>query len=538
VRRPLFVLVALLIATTGVPGAGLIGAGLTRAGADVPILVINGRGFGHGVGLAQDGAFWMASSGQSTNQILGHFYPGTALSRRTGVVRVAVYAAPDRSAALTFPNGGDVRDAPSGQQSPGFPVRVGPGGQVRIWFDGAYHAQVTSDPAPAASRHQAQAFPPVLESTTTTGPTTTTTLPTFPTPGAPPTTGPSSTTTSSPPAPSGSPPPPPPPPSSSRPLLAVPADGGTVAVDARGRQYRGFLQADASQGPLRLVNQLDVQQYLQGMGEVRDPRWPAAGLRAQAIVARTYALRAMAAVGELCDDQRCQVYLGAQAEYPAMNRAVADTQGQVVVFRGQLASTVYSANGGGTSATPEEGFGTDSAAYPYLRAAPYLTRDPAPWTVKVALTDLAARFGYAGQLSGARITRRGPSGRAEEVTLDGSAAPKAIDGLAFDAGLGLRSTLFDVQLAQGPAPPPPPPGLVQALPDQAPTSPLAGATVHDLGSAFLDNPRAGAAPAARADRAATTSGGFNRLVAGLATFLLLAAVAATSVWVTNRKGGP
>src|SRR5439155_5675460 len=200
------------------------------------------------------------------------------------------------------------------------------------------------------------------------------------------TAAPTTTTTTAP--PTSSPPPPPssaPGSTSSRPLYAVPADSGTVAVDARGRRYRGFIQADASQGPLRLVNQLDVQPYLEGMGEVRDPHWPSAGLRAQAVVARTYALRAMAAVGELCDDQRCQVYLGAQAECGAMNKAVNDTAGQVVVYRGQLASTVYSANAGGTSATPEEGFGTSSAAYPYLRAAGYLTKNPRPWTVKVAL---------------------------------------------------------------------------------------------------------------------------------------------------------
>ena len=121
------------------------------AHAAVPVLVIDGKGWGHGVGMAQDGAYWMGKAGQSTNQILGHFYPGTALGRASGPVRVLVYAATDRSATLTFPDGGDIRDALSGQQSPGFPVHVARGGHAHIWFDGAYHAQTD---APTASRSQ------------------------------------------------------------------------------------------------------------------------------------------------------------------------------------------------------------------------------------------------------------------------------------------------------------------------------------------------------------------------------------------------
>lgn len=239
----------------------------------------------------------------------------------------------------------------------------------------------------------------------------------------------------------------------------------------RQRQYRGFVEATAASGTLRLVNVVDVETYLKGMGEVRDPSWPQAALRAQAIAARTYALRAMAVGGEVCDTQRCQVYLGAQAEYAAMNRAVDDSREQVLVFGRALISAVYSANGGGHSASREEGFGViDTGDVPYLRAAPYLTKDPGPWSVTVALTDVAARLGYGGALTDVRIGRAGPSGRAVEVVLDGSAGPKSVTGIAFDAALGLRSTLFTLRIDAGEAPPPPPPAeeaAVQAPPEQA-----------------------------------------------------------------------
>ena len=474
--------------------------------ATVPVVVIDGKGFGHGVGMAQEGAFWMGAAGASTEQIFAQFYPGAGIGRGRGLVRVPLLDAgrAPASAAVAFPDGGEVRELGSGPASPGFPVRVPPGGQVRLAFDGSRY-RVDGAPTDASARASGAQSPRSAPRTVVTAlpsssrygqvptlpppPTTTTTTSQPSTTEPPPST--SSTTTTSPPAddptttdpprddpapapgpaPTAPPPTAAPGPTSTRPLAAIPADGRVVAVPDRQRQYRGFVEATAASGTLRLVNVVDVETYLKGMGEVRDPSWPQASLRAQAIAARTYALRAMAVGGEVCDTQRCQVYLGAQAEYAAMNRAVDDSREQVLVFRRSLISAVYSANGGGHSASREEGFGvTDLGDVPYLRAAPYLTNDPGPWTVTVALRDVAARLGYAGDLTDVRVSRTGPSGRAVEVVLDGSAGPKPVTGLDFDASLGLRSTLFTLRLEAGEAPPPPPPDeqpVIQAPPEQA-----------------------------------------------------------------------
>jgi stage II sporulation protein D len=217
------------------------------------------------------------------------------------------------------------------------------------------------------------------------------------------------------------------------------------------------IRAEAAGGGLHLVNELDVEQYLRGMGEVLEPGWPAASLRAQAIAARTYALHGMAKDGRLCNTQQCQVYLGETVEYAAMDRAVADTRGQVLVHGGSLIEAVYSANGGGVSATPAEGFGADVGDYPYLRSAPYPTLDPAPWTVRLELPAFAARVGYGGNATGARVSQAGPSGRALEVTVDGDAGPMAVPGLRFVEVLGLRSSLFSIRVgdpeAAGPSQP-------------------------------------------------------------------------------------
>jgi SpoIID/LytB domain protein len=457
-RRLLFLLLC-CIATMPTPAAR----------AAVPVLVIEGRGHGHGVGMAQDGAFWMAKSGATTPEILGHFYPGTGLGKAGGEVRVVVLPpVAENEAVVAFPSGGQVRDAREGTQSPGFPVDIPAGGQVRMTFDGSRYRV---EPVTAVDLDDvdllAQQVPPLpgdttttTGSTTSTSSTTTTTRSTTTTTTSRPTTSTSSTTTttasstetstSTTVAEA---------PSSTRSLWAVPKGAGTVAVPTRQRQYRGLVEATASGSPLRLVNHLDVETYARGMGEVRDPAWPPAALRAQAIAVRTYALRAMSRGGELCDSQRCQVYLGTAGEYRAMDKAVAETRGQVLLYAGALASAVYSSNGGGVSATQEEGFGTpetDTSSYPYLRSAPYTTQDVGPWRVEVALADLVSRLGYKGELAEVRVKRTGPSGRVLEVAFDGEGRTRTLTGIVFDRALGLRSTLFTLRMGTAETAPSPP----------------------------------------------------------------------------------
>jgi stage II sporulation protein D len=361
----------------------LLGGIAPATAADGPaIVVISGRGWGHGVGMAQDGAYWMGRGGATTNRILGQFYPGTALGRATGTVRVVL-----------------------GKPVPVLTV-VAPEGAI---VQGVDPAGATRDIAPGAAMSFAAAG-------------------------------------------SGA-------------TWVMPPDGAVVRIGNRG--YRGALQLLPTMGGLKVINQLDVEQYLLGMGEVRDPSWPAASLRAQAVAARTYALRAMTLSGEICDDDRCQVYLGQQAEYSAMTKAVSDTRRMVLLYRGGLAATYYSANGGGVTATAAEEFGGDDL--PYLRAAPYPTRDPNPWVVKAGSGELASRLSYPGSLTDVTVSAAGPSGRAETVVLDGSAGRMSIGASRFAAKLGLRSTLFTIAIERAaPVAQLPPASPEQTAPTAAP----------------------------------------------------------------------
>lgn len=532
------------------------------ARAAVAVIVIEGEGFGHGVGMAQDGAFWMGEDGSSTAEILSHFYPGTGFGEGRGDVRVSVATPATAATVVRFPGGGEVRSPLEGDQAPGFPIRVEPGGSVRLRHDGSYRAELlggattrsASSPAriDLEPRAQQQQLPLPTSTTSSTTPppsSTTTTRPLLPGPTSTTTAPPSTTSTTAgdgggggllptttapappPPTPDdpapGDPAPPPPPvdpgaPSSATPLWAVPDGDGTTEVTERARRYRGVVEATAAGGPFRLLNHVDVEQYLRGMGEVRDARWSTASLGAQAVAARTYALRTVVAGGELCDTQRCQVYLGQQVEYAKMDEAVRATRGQVLTFGRSLAVTVYSANGGGVSATPEEGFGTVSASFPYLRAAPYTTRSPDPWRVEIAATDLGARLGYPGDLRGIAVARTGPSGRPTAVTLSGSGGDVEVGAIAVQRAAGLRSTRWGLRVEQAETAPAPPP-VIDA--------------VQDLPSAVVAaSPERTATVARRPGRAVelavpgdSTPGGAGRRAPSWAVPLLAGVVAATGL---------
>ncbi len=72
-------LLALAIAAASIGAAGA--ATQTDETITVTTFVINGRGWGHGVGMSQWGAHGYAQHGLSYDKILAHYYPGTRLAQ-------------------------------------------------------------------------------------------------------------------------------------------------------------------------------------------------------------------------------------------------------------------------------------------------------------------------------------------------------------------------------------------------------------------------------------------------------------------------
>jgi len=483
----------------------------------VPVIRLDGRGYGHGVGLSQWGARSMAAAGADAATILGHYYPGTTVGTMAGEVVVVVGGGGRTTVSL--PQGGQVRSAREGQQAPGFPIDLRPGEAVTIQHDGSGYRVERGGVRALAGGSDAQLYqedpdadcvllcPPPSEPQPQPEPEPQPSPAPAPSPAPQPGPGPAPS-----PEPAPAPAPGPPPasggeaPRSPSPVWAVPTGGGTVHLVDRGRTYRGALEVAGGPGALRVRNHVDVEDYLRGMAEVPGA-WPPAAVQAQTVAARTYAMRAMAAGGEICDTESCQVYAGAQREHPGQDAAVAATRGQVLTHEGRLAATFYSASAGGHSATIREGFGS-GYDIPYLQARPEPTDDVRPWALDVALSDVAARLGYPGTLREVRVDATGPSGRPVAMTLVGDAGDRPIDPQVFRRRLGLRSTLFSVRVGvAGEAPPPPPAPVEDQLvdPTEATEVPAVRSASRSSRRAELAAPRllppAGEHPAVGAGRA-------------------------------------
>ncbi len=175
--------------------------------------------------------------------------------------------------------------------------------------------------------------------------------------------------------------------------LEIRGDAGFVTWE--GRRFRGDLEVYLNdRGLLNVINRLDLEEYLQGvvpkeLGPSQYPRLEA--LKAQAIAARTYTLRNLGEFSEegydICGTPRCQVYGGILNEHPLSNRAIQETASQVLVHRGELVDSLYSATCGGHTENVAVVF--PEKDYPYLRGKPCVeggTRSASPGDRELAAT--------------------------------------------------------------------------------------------------------------------------------------------------------
>ncbi len=147
---------------------------------------------------------------------------------------------------------------------------------------------------------------------------------------------------------------------------------GSSRPYVRGREYRGkmLIFPHPSKG-IYLVNELDLEEYLLGVLPAEMPAtWPLEALKAQAVIARNYALFRMRGVRahkkagfDICDCQHCQVYKGVIEEKESSVAAVTQTLGQVLYADGSLVEAYYHANCGGHTQSARDVRGWGKYAY-------------------------------------------------------------------------------------------------------------------------------------------------------------------------------
>ena len=123
-------------------------------------------------------------------------------------------------------------------------------------------------------------------------------------------------------------------------------------------------------GNYSLVNQVPLETYLRGVVPYEiGTRAPKASLEAQAIIARTYALRNVRRFAvdnyQLCATTHCQVYKGLDGAAQSTDQAIAATQGMVLTYNNELVDALYSSTTGGVTAFFSDVWNGEDR--PYLR---------------------------------------------------------------------------------------------------------------------------------------------------------------------------
>ena len=210
--------------------------------------------------------------------------------------------------------------------------------------------------------------------------------------------------------------------------------------------YRGSMQVDVVNGKLRAINFVGLEQYLYGVVPSEMPfDWAPEALKAQAVVARSYALATRrSGAFDLYPDTRSQVYLGIEHEKPSTTAAVDATAGQVVLYQGEVAKTFFFSTSGGRTASAEDVWGE---AVPYLVSVPdpYDSISPHHTWGPVAYTGaaLAKKLKLKGRVVDVQ-SELNSSGRIKALTIVGSQGTVEIPGASVRQRLGVQSTWFTV----------------------------------------------------------------------------------------------
>lgn len=380
--------------------------------------LFKGRGNGHGLGMSQWGARGRAGAGDDYKKILAAYYQNSRIDTRdtSGMVRIALTHGPIDLARPWPRVFGPMAFVAEPVTVDGYPQLSGAAGDL-LGFDtsqsGLAEAFLQS---PDGTRRASISFnhPLVMHSTGAAGIRTN----------------------------------------------ILQTMGGDFRTGAEQWRYSGELRLiPKGAGSVLPVNVLPIEDYLKGVVPAEmPPYWGVEALKAQAIAARTYAMRKISGGGDfdLEGNQFDQAYSGLTEQVKASSDAVDATRGQVLTYNGQLISALYMASGGGHTENSEYGFihwnhGLKPAVtLPYLRGiADPLDRAPS-WQVGPFSATEAAQIlrnndeDLGDRLVGIDILQKGPSGRVLGVRLRGSSKTDEVSGPVLRSWFGLPDTLVEI----------------------------------------------------------------------------------------------
>lgn len=164
--------------------------------------------------------------------------------------------------------------------------------------------------------------------------------------------------------------------------------------------YRGNIIIN----PNNIINELKMEDYLKGiLPKEANSSWNLETLKAQAVISRTYALKNLGKHSkegyDICSKVHCQVYGGASCETKNCNKAVHDTEKEVVLYNNELAQTFFHASCGGHTEDPKYVWQWKQNTPPYLKGIKdtYCKDNPhKTWKTSIAESVIREKLTKAG----------------------------------------------------------------------------------------------------------------------------------------------
>lgn len=248
----------------------------------------------------------------------------------------------------------------------------------------------------------------------------------------------------------------------SAPYISVTSYGSPIYYNKR--SYVGSLVFYNEKGLINVVNILSLEEYLVGLVASEMPKdWPSESLKAQAVVARTYAMyqrrgRSSGWSGSNYDVEATvsdQVYKGNIANDRSFRVAVEGTRGEFLTLYGKLLKTFFSSTCGGKTESAKnvwnEEYKLPIIEDPYCSRAPHIK-----WNYSISKAGLVEKLKTAGfsaqSIDDIRLERRADNPRVATIQIDIGPETIVLQGNEFRRLIGynlIKSTWFDVKISLG-----------------------------------------------------------------------------------------
>ncbi|MFZ2937915.1 MAG: SpoIID/LytB domain-containing protein [Candidatus Omnitrophota bacterium] len=226
-----------------------------------------------------------------------------------------------------------------------------------------------------------------------------------------------------------------------------------------GKVFRGtiqFIKKDIQQ--MLVINNIELQDYIKGiLYHEASHYWPLEALKAQAVVCRTYALyqkqQSLSKDFDVTGDVYSQVYGGKTSERFRTNKAVEETSGIVLMYKGKIFPAYFHATCAGHTEDASQLWNIDipvlkGVVCDFCRESPHFS-----WHEVLSLDEIEKKLkGSAYKLDnliGIVIVNRNKSGRVASLKLITKKKDKIISAKDFRNIIGpnsIRSTNFNITI--------------------------------------------------------------------------------------------